>query len=68
MDPQHQRKGIGRMLLDWGLSRAASENKDCYLMATPAGRPLYTKRGFEVVRTVPIFGVLHHSMIFRHGK
>ncbi|TFB00393.1 hypothetical protein CCMA1212_007630 [Trichoderma ghanense] len=68
VDPQHQRKGIGRMLLDWGLSRADSENKDCYLMATPAGRPLYTKRGFEVVRTVPIFGVSHHSMIFRHGK
>ncbi|KAL7805065.1 acyl-CoA N-acyltransferase [Trichoderma aethiopicum] len=68
VDPQHQRKGIGRMLLDWGLSRAASENKDCYLTATPAGRPLYTKRGFEVVRTVPIFGVLHHSMIFRHSK
>jgi hypothetical protein len=56
------------MLLDWGLSRAASVNKDCYLMATPAGRPLYTKRGFEVVRTVPIFGVPHHSMVFRHGN
>ncbi|KAL6872757.1 putative GNAT family acetyltransferase [Trichoderma novae-zelandiae] len=68
VDPQHQRKGIGRMLLDWGLRRAASDGKDCYLMATPAGRALYAKTGFEVVRTVPIFGVLHHSMIYRQGK
>ncbi|EHK17884.1 uncharacterized protein TRIVIDRAFT_226011 [Trichoderma virens Gv29-8] len=68
VDPQQQRKGIGKILLDWGISRAASEGKDCYLLATPAGKTLYAKTGFEEVRTVPIFGVLHTSMILRHGK
>ncbi|KAL7942711.1 acyl-CoA N-acyltransferase [Trichoderma barbatum] len=68
VDPQQQRKGIGKILLDWGISRAASEGKDCYLLATPAGKTLYKKTGFEEVRIVSIFGVLHHSMILRHGK
>ncbi|KAM0246877.1 hypothetical protein ACHAQJ_010058 [Trichoderma viride] len=68
VDPQQQRKGIGKILLDWGISRAASDKKDCYLLATPAGKTLYAKTGFEEVRVVPIFGVPHHSMLLRHGK
>lgn len=67
VDPQQQRKGIGKILLDWGISRAAGDKKDCYLLATPAGKPLYTKTGFEQVRVVPIFGVSHHSMLLRHN-
>ncbi|RFU75883.1 hypothetical protein TARUN_6345 [Trichoderma arundinaceum] len=47
VDPQQQRKGIGKILLDWGISQAAGEKKDCYLLATPAGKTLYAKTGFE---------------------
>jgi predicted N-acetyltransferase YhbS len=68
VDPQQQRKGIGKILLDWGISRAAGDKKDCYLLATPAGKTLYAKTGFEAVRVVPIFGVSHHSMLLRHNK
>ncbi|KAM0260531.1 hypothetical protein ACHAPA_010213, partial [Fusarium lateritium] len=38
--PGNQRRGIGKMLLQWGLEHAAQEGKDCYLIATEAGRPL----------------------------
>ncbi|KAL7788624.1 acyl-CoA N-acyltransferase [Trichoderma ceciliae] len=68
VDPQQQRKGIGKIVLDWGIRRAAEEKKDCYLLATPAGKTLYSNTGFEEVRVVRIFGVLHHSMLLRHSK
>lgn len=51
------------MLLNWGIERAEADKKDCYLIATPAGRPLYLNAGFEDLGTVDIFGVPHYSMI-----
>ncbi|KAF4987143.1 hypothetical protein FGRMN_10527 [Fusarium graminum] len=65
VQPGNQRRGIGKMLLQWGIDRAAEEGKDCYLIATEAGRPLYTAVGFEHLRTVSIFGIPHYSMILR---
>ncbi|UNI17848.1 hypothetical protein JDV02_004162 [Purpureocillium takamizusanense] len=63
--PRHQRKGVGRLLLDWGTQQAEAEGKDCYLVATPAGVPLYRAANFESTRTVDIFGTPHVSMIKR---
>ncbi|SPJ73403.1 uncharacterized protein FTOL_03133 [Fusarium torulosum] len=45
--PGNQRRGIGKMLLQWGLERAAKEGKDCYLIATEAGRPLDTSLFYD---------------------
>jgi ribosomal protein S18 acetylase RimI-like enzyme len=63
--PRHQRRGIGRALLDWGVRQAAAQGRDCYLVATPAGVALYAAAGFEAVRTVDVFGEAHVSMIRR---
>jgi ribosomal protein S18 acetylase RimI-like enzyme len=60
--PDHQKKGIGRMLLDWGIKEASKQGKECYLVATPAGLPLYRSAGFEDVRVLDIFGTPHVSM------
>ncbi|EGR50411.1 uncharacterized protein TRIREDRAFT_58989 [Trichoderma reesei QM6a] len=65
VDPNHQRRGIGRALLSWGIEQATKAGRDCYLMATPQGRPLYEDAGFEVVRPLDMFGVMHHSMILK---
>ncbi|KAG4281802.1 hypothetical protein FPRO06_10706 [Fusarium proliferatum] len=65
VSPGNQRRGIGKMLLQWGLDRAAEEGKDCYLVATEAGRPLYVAAGFEDIRVVSILGIPHYSMILR---
>jgi predicted GNAT family N-acyltransferase len=56
------------MLLNWGLERASKEGKDCYLVATEAGRPLYVAAGFEEIRTILILGIPHYSMIRRAEK
>jgi predicted GNAT family N-acyltransferase len=56
------------MLLQWGLDKASDEGKDCYLIATEAGRPLYVAAGFQDLRTVTILGIPHYSMIMRARK
>ncbi|KAL6859216.1 acyl-CoA N-acyltransferase [Trichoderma novae-zelandiae] len=68
VDPDHRRKGIGMALLAWGVEQATKAGRDCYLMATPHGRPLYEAAGFEIVRPLDMFGVTHHSMILRANK
>ncbi|KAH7150147.1 acyl-CoA N-acyltransferase, partial [Dactylonectria estremocensis] len=67
VDPKHQRRGVGKLLVDWGVKRAATDHRDCYLIATPAGRPLYLAFQFEDVRTIEFFGVPHYSMMLRHN-
>lgn len=47
-DPEHERKGAGRLLLRWGCERADQEGLDCFLDATEAGKPLYERFGFVV--------------------
>ncbi|KAL7895096.1 acyl-CoA N-acyltransferase [Trichoderma sp. SZMC 28014] len=68
VDPLHQRRGIGKTLLTWGMRQATKAGRDCYLMATPQGRPLYEAFGWEIVRPLNMFGVMHHSMIYRANK
>ncbi len=53
------------MLLNWGLEKAQEQNKDAYLIATPAGRPLYQATGFEDLGAFKLFDTPHHGMIKR---
>ncbi|KAH6886975.1 acyl-CoA N-acyltransferase [Thelonectria olida] len=65
--PQYQKRGIGKILLNWGVQEASKQGKDCYLVATPTGVALYRAAGFENVRTMEIFGTPHVSMRKRHS-
>ncbi|KAF9630654.1 hypothetical protein BFW01_g1216 [Lasiodiplodia theobromae] len=49
VDPKFQRRGVARMLLEWGMARAEKENVPVHLSATPAGAPLYRSLGFRGV-------------------
>ena len=44
----HERRGAGTMLLQWGIDAARDLKVPCYLEATPQGLPLYKKLGFKV--------------------
>ncbi|KAL1846250.1 hypothetical protein VTK73DRAFT_320 [Phialemonium thermophilum] len=68
VDPAHQRRGIGRLLLDWGLQRSAAEGRDVYLISTPAGKSLYLAAGFEDLGGFEFGGALQTSMVFRHRQ
>lgn len=53
--PDYHGRGLGSMLLQWGLDRADRDGLEVYLSASPAGRPLYEKRGFQVVEIEEVF-------------
>ena len=51
--PDHHRRGVGAMHLKWGNEQANKLGLQCYLEASPMGRPLYERYGYEVVRDFP---------------
>ncbi|KAK2737890.1 hypothetical protein FQN57_007341 [Myotisia sp. PD_48] len=53
-DPNHQRRGVGTLLMSWGEEQARKHSLSVYLEASPAGYPLYIKLGFKQVDTVVI--------------
>lgn len=63
VDPKQQKRGIGKMLVDWGVQKATEQQRDCYLVSTPSGLRLYEATGFEPQREVLMFGVPHVSMM-----
>lgn len=50
--PEQQRRGAGKMLLNWGLEVADRVGLEVYLDTSKAGRGLYEKEGFKLVRGV----------------
>lgn len=47
--PKYQRKGIGRLLLQWGIDVAEQLGLPMYLESSDAGLPLFKKAGFEML-------------------
>ncbi|OJJ84639.1 GNAT family N-acetyltransferase [Aspergillus glaucus CBS 516.65] len=54
--PSHNGKGIASMLLKWGLDRADNDGVPVFLSASPAGKPMYERRGFRVVQEEEVAG------------
>jgi GNAT superfamily N-acetyltransferase len=54
VDPEFQRKGIGKKLLEWGLEKADAEGVQCWIDASPAGKGLYEKMGWREVDVVDV--------------
>lgn len=48
--PDHQRRGCGSILLKWGIEKADTLGLPMYLTTSTAGRPIYERNGFELVR------------------
>ncbi|KAK4183916.1 acyl-CoA N-acyltransferase [Podospora australis] len=66
VDPKQKRRGIGKMLINHGLSLAAKDNRDVFLAATPEGKHLYNSVGFQQVGDPFDLGtVKHYSMLWK---
>lgn len=61
--PSYQRRGIGQMLLQWGIDQASAESVPIGLEATPEGLKLYERKGFKTVRWVEFNGFRSPVMI-----
>ena len=48
-DPAHQRRGAGKLLINWGTAIADKANLPSILEASEVGRPLYMSHGFVPV-------------------
>ena len=64
VDPDHQRRGVGKKLVRWGLEQAAAEGKEVFLIATHEGKPLYESFGFRVLGEFETVGLVHYSMLW----
>jgi len=65
IDPDYQRKGLGRMLLRWGLDKADAEGKRAFLTSTPEGKPLYLSEGMkEMGEPNDLWGAMFWPMIY----
>ena len=52
--PSFQRRGVGGMLIDWGLERAREENIPAMLESSQAGHKLYQKKGFQITGVLSV--------------
>jgi GNAT superfamily N-acetyltransferase len=52
--PDFHRRGVGTMLVKWGLKEAEERGLPAYLEASPAGFPLYSGLGFWQVDSVVV--------------
>ncbi|KAK3372715.1 acyl-CoA N-acyltransferase [Podospora didyma] len=64
VDPQFNRRGVGKMLLRWGVDQATADKKDVFLVATPAGRFLYLSAGFKDIWHRTLINVPHTGMLW----
>jgi ribosomal protein S18 acetylase RimI-like enzyme len=65
--PHCQRRGIGQMLLNYGLEIAALEQVPVTLEASVTGRFLYTKTGFQIIERSRITGDLEGVAMLWEG-
>ncbi|PWW80324.1 acyl-CoA N-acyltransferase [Tuber magnatum] len=49
VDPSWRRRGVGRLLVSWGMKNGAKEGVICSLESSPTGRALYEKLGFKAI-------------------
>lgn len=73
--PHHHRRGAGAMALNWGFEQADKLGIPVWLEASPMGRPLYERVGFETVGWLPFdakkFGAkedMPHAVMLRQPK
>jgi len=53
-DPEYQKRGLGRWLLEDGLERVDVEGRRCHIEATKDGYPLYAKLGFRETEVIEV--------------
>ncbi|MCJ1426386.1 hypothetical protein MMC29_004289 [Sticta canariensis] len=46
VDPDHRRRGVGSLLVEWGTRKADEMGVEAFIEATDIGKPLYDRHGF----------------------
>lgn len=54
VDPKHQRKGVGHVLVKWGIDKADAMDVDAVVESSVFGKGLYEKNGFVFLKDVEL--------------
>ncbi|KAG4436038.1 hypothetical protein IFR05_008470 [Cadophora sp. M221] len=54
VDPEFQRMGIGKRMLEWGLKLVDEEGLETYIDASPEGKGLYEKMGWKTTNILDV--------------
>ena len=66
---EYQRKGVGRILMEWGVEKADADGWECYLGSSAEGKGLYEKYGFmEVERRTHFEGKFQQVFMRRDSR
>ncbi|MCJ1307436.1 hypothetical protein MMC25_001082 [Agyrium rufum] len=49
VDPAHHRRGVGQLIVGWGVKKADELHAMAWLEATQAGMGLYQRNGFQII-------------------
>lgn len=63
--PSYQRRGVAQRLMSHGLALVDAKGEDIYLGASPAGRKLYERNGFEALAEVELAEGILMAAMFR---
>ena len=55
VEPEHRRRGIGKLLMDWGIAKVDELGIESFIEASPLGRSLYEKWGYQTVMKLGFF-------------
>ncbi|KAG9556726.1 acyl-CoA N-acyltransferase, partial [Aureobasidium melanogenum] len=61
-------RGAGGMILEYGTALADEEQVECYIDASPAGRPLYERHGFLFTKQEKLSMDYHYNFGIREPK
>ncbi|KAG9680174.1 hypothetical protein KCU87_g151, partial [Aureobasidium melanogenum] len=61
-------RGAGGMILEYGTALADEEQVECYIDASPAGRPLYERHGFVFTKQEKLPMDYHYNFGIRKAK
>ena len=63
--PSHRRQGIAQKLLQAGLDLTDAVGQDVYVEASPMGRGIYERLGFEQLETIKVVGRYEETAMLR---
>jgi hypothetical protein len=52
--PSHERRGIGTMLMEWGIEKTDAQGLESFLEVSTYGKRLYERMGYHEVKDVEI--------------
>lgn len=58
--PSHRHRGVGSLLMTWGIKVAQESNLESFIEASESGRMLYEKFGYRMLMKITVSAAKHN--------